>query len=271
MTNILVIDDSGLIRLKVRNMLETEGFKVFEAVNLRQVKIGSFSKETPLSKIDLILLDIYLKDESGLDLLSFLTENYPNIPVIMISVEGKREVIMKALDLGAKDYILKPFDKRILLNRINSLISSQPIRTVTKEEDRFTNNFNSFKTNLSLEINRSIRSKLPVSVLKLKLKEKVLQDKLNKVKEFLTEEIRDIDQVFTISKREFILLLPLTDRKGVQVLLERLKNRAKENIEDIEKNIDVIILTFPDPESGELEFTKKDNYRDKLLKELEVI
>jgi DNA-binding response OmpR family regulator len=270
MANILVIDDSGLIRLKLRNMLETEGFRVFEAINLRQVKIGSFSKEIPLSKIDLILLDIYLKDESGLDLLSFLTENYPNIPIIMLSAEGKREVIMKTLDLGAKDYILKPFDKKILLNRINSLISSKSIRTTTKE-DILTNNLNSFRTNLSLEINRSIRSKLPVSILKLKLKGKILQDKLNKVKEILTNEIRDVDQVFIISKREFILLLPLTDRKGVQVLLERLKNKLKENIEDIEKNVDVIILTFPDSESGKLEFAKKDNYRDKLLKELEVI
>jgi DNA-binding response OmpR family regulator len=266
MANILVIDDSGLIRLKVRNMLEAEGFKVFEAINPKQVKIGSFSEETPLSKINLILLDIYLKDGSGLDLLSFLTENYPNIPVIMLSGEAKREVIMKALDLGARDYILKPFDKRILFNKIYSLLSSQPVQM-----DKFTNNFNAFKTNLSLEINRSIRSKLPVSILKLKLKGEVEQDRINNLKEFLTEVIRDIDQVFTISSREFILLLPLTDRKGAQVLLERLKNRVKEKMGDLRKNLDFNILTFPDSQTGTLEFTKKDSYRDKLLKELKEI
>jgi DNA-binding response OmpR family regulator len=269
MGNILVIDDSGLIRLKLRYMLEEEGFKVFEAVNLKQVKASTFSKETPLSKIDLILLDIYLKEESGLDLLSFLTENYPNIPIIMLSSEAKREVIMKTLEMGAKDYILKPFDKKILLSRINSFISSKSIGITTKE-DVFINNLNSFKTNLSLEINRSIRSKLPISILKLKLKGKNLQDKLNKIKEILTNEIRDIDQVFTISEEEFIFLLPLTDKKGVQVILERLKNKLKENIKDIEKNVNVIILTFPDSKYDELEFRKKDKYLEKLLKELEV-
>lgn len=60
MAKILVIDDSGLIRLKVRNMLSEEGFDVFEATNQRQVKISSFSDRVSLNEINLILLDIYL-------------------------------------------------------------------------------------------------------------------------------------------------------------------------------------------------------------------
>lgn len=267
MGNILVIDDSGLIRLKLRNMLEEEGFKVFEAVNLNQVKASTFSKEISLSKIDLILLDIYLKEEDGLEILSFLTENYSNIPVIMISSEAKKEVVMKTLEMGAKDYILKPFDKKILLSKVNSIISSKSIG-ITRKDDLFMNNIDNFKTNLSLEINRSMRSKLPISVLKLKLKEG--QGKVNKIKEILTNEIRDIDQVFTISNGEFIFLLPITDKKGGQVLFGRLKNKLREYIEDIDKNVNVIIVTFPDSKFDELEFRKKDKYLEKLLKELEV-
>ena len=118
MTDILIVDDVGVIRLKLINILKSEGFKVHEAANARTLRQGSFSRKKSLKEIDLILLDIYLKDENGLELLKYLTKNYPYIPVIVISVETKKSVVKKAVELGAKDYISKPFDKEILILRM---------------------------------------------------------------------------------------------------------------------------------------------------------
>lgn len=73
----------------------------------------------------LVLLDWNLQnDMSGLDFLKRLsgTEIWNNIPVIMITVEGRKEKIMEAIKNGAKAYMVKPFDKVTLIDKINSLV-----------------------------------------------------------------------------------------------------------------------------------------------------
>jgi len=73
----------------------------------------------------LILLDWNLQnDMSGLDFLKRLTstEVWKNIPVIMVTVEGRKERIMEAIKNGAKAYLVKPFDKLTLIEKINSLV-----------------------------------------------------------------------------------------------------------------------------------------------------
>lgn len=71
MPNVLVVDDVGIIRLKLENILKNEGFRIYEAANARTIRESTFSQNISLKKIDLILLDIFLKDENGLKLLDF--------------------------------------------------------------------------------------------------------------------------------------------------------------------------------------------------------
>jgi len=248
MPNILVIDDSGLIRLKVRNILEEEGFNIFEADGLRPVQANSFSNNVGLNDIDLILLDIYLKDGNGLELLEFLSHRYPNIPVIMMSVEGKKEIIIKAINLGAKAYIIKPFDKSTLLSKINSLLP------IEKLEERYRSNVASLLTNVSLEINRSVRSKLPFSLLKIELSEPESEVSLNNLKEIITTNVREIDQVYLVDKHRFILLLPLTSKSGTKVLLERIQSKIK----GICKKFKSDIISFPE----DIDDAEKINFRN---------
>lgn len=272
MANILVVDDSALIRMKIRSMLEAEGLKVFEAFNQRQVIRDAFSKEVSLQDIDLVLLDLYLKDEDGLKILEFLIDHYPDIPVIMVTVEGKRDVVMQAIELGAKDYILKPFDKRSLLDRVYSFIPGQ--REVEKEklredeEERFRKEISSLKVNLSLEINRSLRSRLPVSIVKLDITEYIAENEINSLKETLTNEIRDIDRVFAVSEQSFILILPLTGNKGTKIVTDRLKKKLKESIKNVENNIKIDTLTFPNDLCDNPDFKKINTYHDEILKKL---
>ena len=280
MKNILVVDDSGLIRLKISNLLKEEGFNVFEAVNLSQAENYIISKED--YNIELVLLDIYLEEENGLNLFSFLKKQHMDIPVIVTSSESKSEVVKEALQLGAKDYILKPFDKNYLLSRVNNYIyseSKEKIGTYNQQkeaikiydrEEVYAENFSSFKTNLSLEINRSIRSKLPITLLKFIIKQDLPNNELNKTKDIVTSEIRDIDQMYIITNRKVLMLLPITDKDGGKVLVKRLKTKIEQIIENIEDSIEYSILSFPDEIDNNIDIRNKEIYVERYLKSLEM-
>ncbi|MFW5890850.1 MAG: response regulator [bacterium] len=122
LANILICDDSNLIRKQLRNTLEKEKHTVFETTSLKQIKGNTFSGDITLKDINLVFLDIYLKNDSGFQILSYLKDNQPDIPVIMISVDNKKKIIFRALIFGAVDYILKPFDEKLLIEKTNKAL-----------------------------------------------------------------------------------------------------------------------------------------------------
>jgi len=116
-TQILIVDDEPKIRLMLQRYLEQEGFIIQSVASAKQAKVvlKQFS-------IDLILLDLRLGQEDGLDLLKAVREKYGNIGVIILS--GKTELIDKivGLELGADDYVTKPFHLRELYARIKTVL-----------------------------------------------------------------------------------------------------------------------------------------------------
>ena len=115
---ILIIDDEAQIRKLLQITLQSNGYKVNEAVNGKEGLILSASHPP-----DLILLDLGLPDESGHIVLQKLREWYTG-PVIILSVQSGEEDIVKALDNGANDYLVKPFRTGELLARIRSVLRS---------------------------------------------------------------------------------------------------------------------------------------------------
>jgi two-component system KDP operon response regulator KdpE len=112
--NILVIDDEVQIRRLLEITLNLNGYKVSEAATGKEGIIRA-AMQTPA----LILLDLGLPDEDGLSVLRKLREWYQN-PVIILSVRNSEEDIIKALDIGANDYLTKPFRTGELLARIRT-------------------------------------------------------------------------------------------------------------------------------------------------------
>ncbi len=274
MANILVVDDVGVIRLKLKSILKSENFTVFEAATIQAVKNNLFSREISLKDIDLILLDIYLKSESGFVLLEYLGKNYPDIKVSMVTVEAKREMIKKAINLGAKDYIIKPFDKNKLLDKVYALLEDNAVKSKDNslEKKDFQDDMILFKRNLALEINRSLRSELPFSLLYVNFLEKINEKKLFKVKEKITGKIRDIDQLYSVSDSEYLFLLPLTDQEGSQVFTERIMPEVKGENNLKNDQIKVLTLTFPEIVLGKKEeklvFAKEAQYKKTILQSL---
>lgn len=110
---ILVVDDEPAIRKLLRVGLVSEGYTVIEAINAREAK-GLVAEEQP----DLILLDLGLPDMAGHDLLEKWRGEALELPIIILSSRADEVGIVKALEMGADDYVTKPFGMKELAARI---------------------------------------------------------------------------------------------------------------------------------------------------------
>ncbi len=113
---ILIVDDEEQIRKLLEITLQTSDFKVKMAATAREAIITAKTHNP-----DLILLDIGLPDENGQEVLKNLRQWYTK-PILILSVQSDEENIIKALDNGANDYLVKPFRTGELLARIRSSI-----------------------------------------------------------------------------------------------------------------------------------------------------
>ena len=113
---LLVVDDDASVRAMLREYLEVHGFVVGEAANGTQMR-EQMQRNLP----DAVLLDIRLPGEDGLVLARHLREHH-DVGLIMVTASGEVVDRIVGLELGADDYIAKPFDLRELLARLKSVL-----------------------------------------------------------------------------------------------------------------------------------------------------
>jgi DNA-binding NtrC family response regulator len=131
MATILLIDDEASIRRTLKEILEFEKYQVLEAPD-GYVALEIFKK----SPIDVVLLDIKMPKMDGLEVLDFLQEINPEIPVIMISGHGSIDTAVEAVKKGAFDYISKPPDLNRLLITLRNAQERHSLVTETKSLKR---------------------------------------------------------------------------------------------------------------------------------------
>jgi len=116
MNTILLIEDDETISMSITYLLNQEGFKTTPSLNITN------SKEIlKNNKFSLILLDISLPDGNGFDMCTYIKKNY-DTPVIIITAKDEETNIVQGFDLGADDYITKPFRSRELISRIKNVL-----------------------------------------------------------------------------------------------------------------------------------------------------
>lgn len=116
--HILVVDDEAAIRDMVRMALEIEGFNVSDASNAHQA-----AKLLEQEKIDLILLDWMMPGISGIDFAGRLRREGNNqVGIIMLTAKDDEADMVRGFDVGADDYVKKPFSTKELLSRINAVL-----------------------------------------------------------------------------------------------------------------------------------------------------
>jgi two-component system OmpR family response regulator len=114
--HILVVDDDREIRELLGRFLEKQGLRVSLARDARECR-----KLWPLARYDLIVLDLMMPGESGLDLARWLRAQ-SQVPIIMLTAMGEETDRIVGLELGADDYMAKPFNPRELLARIRAVL-----------------------------------------------------------------------------------------------------------------------------------------------------
>jgi two-component system KDP operon response regulator KdpE len=113
---ILVVDDEERMVRFIRLNLEHDGFQVFEAFNGKQA-LDKIRSNLP----DLVLLDVMMPDIDGFEVLGMIRESN-TVPVIMLTAKGEEEDRVRGLELGADDYITKPFSPRELVSRVRAVL-----------------------------------------------------------------------------------------------------------------------------------------------------
>jgi two-component system, OmpR family, KDP operon response regulator KdpE len=116
---ILVVDDEPPIRKLLRLGLTANGYEVLEATNGKSAL--SLLENAP----DLVILDLGLPDVQGLDLLRRIRELRDSVPIVVLSSRSDEAVKVEALDLGADDYVTKPFGLEELLARMRAALRHQ--------------------------------------------------------------------------------------------------------------------------------------------------
>jgi two-component system KDP operon response regulator KdpE len=113
---VLVVDDEPPIRKLLRTGLGTQGYQTLDAPNAKT------ALQLMADKPDLVILDLGLPDMQGLDLLREIRARWEDLPIVVLSSRGDETAKVEALDLGADDYVTKPFGMEELLARIRTAL-----------------------------------------------------------------------------------------------------------------------------------------------------
>lgn len=105
MTTILVVDDAAFMRLRLKKILSSEGYRVVEACDGREA-VALYHTERP----DAVLLDIAMPEMDGLSALRTIREADPGARVAMVTALSQQQVVLEAVRAGARDYLVKPCD-----------------------------------------------------------------------------------------------------------------------------------------------------------------
>jgi len=113
--NIIILDDMSYMRYRVKDLLEEKDIKVYEASTSFEFFNKFYEKK---DNIDLIILELGLTREDGFEVVERIREKNVDIPIVILTKVNTRDAFAKVIREGISDYILKPFDNKILLNRI---------------------------------------------------------------------------------------------------------------------------------------------------------
>lgn len=114
---ILVVDDAAFMRMMIRDILAREGYAIQEAVNGRDA-IEKYRETRP----DLVTLDITMPEVDGIEALKAIRLIDPTARVLMVSAMGQQKLIVDALEAGATDFLVKPFQPTKVLETVRKCL-----------------------------------------------------------------------------------------------------------------------------------------------------
>ena len=199
--HILVVDDDDRIRELIKEYLEENNFVVTSAKDAFDAK-----KKLELLKFDILVLDIMMPGESGLSLTKEVKKNNPT-PIILLTAKGETHNRIEGLEIGADDYLGKPFEPKELLLRIKNILNKTKTSILPEEIYVGDALINLKKSNI--KINNQIKKINPQE-------KKVLEKMLKFPGKVFSRD--DIKKIINISKE-----------RTIDVMITRLRQKIESN------------------------------------------
>ncbi len=199
--HLLVVDDDNRIRDLLKDYLNSKNFLVSTAVNAEEAK-----KKLKYFKFDLIILDVMMPGQNGYELTKEIKKKI-NTPIILLTAKGEVENRIKGLELGADDYLGKPFEPKELLLRIKNII------------------------NKSKKIDLNKEYKIGFSKINLHKMTIILENKIKKInvaeKKVLIEMLSNLGK--TYSREQIGQIAEINQERSIDVMITRLRQKLELN------------------------------------------
>lgn len=116
---ILIVDDAAFMRMMIKDILVKNGYNVVGEAENGNVAVEKYKELNP----DLVTMDITMPEKDGITALKEIREYDPNAKVIMCSAMGQQAMVIDAIQAGAKDFIVKPFQAERVLEAVSKALS----------------------------------------------------------------------------------------------------------------------------------------------------
>jgi len=197
--HILVVDDDDKIRLLIKEYLSNKGYIVSTAENAEKAKI-----KIDIFNFNLIILDVMMPGQSGYDLTKELKAS-KNIPIILLTAKGEVENRIHGLEIGADDYIGKPFDPQELLLRVKNVVK------------------------MNIDPNKLLLSKIGEAELNLNKMTIKIKDKLKRInlseKKVLMKMLSSPGKIF--SRTDIGKIASISKERSIDVMITRLRKKIE--------------------------------------------
>ena len=198
--HILIVDDDEKIRDLLRQYLKNNNFFVSTAINASDAE-----EKLKIIKFDLAIIDIMMPGKDGLQLTKEIREKI-DLPIILLTAKGEPEDRVRGLELGAEDYLPKPFEPKELLLRIKNVI-----KRIRKNKYVIT----------SIKIGKAY-----VNIKKMEIQKEKKIIKINASEKILLENmISSTGKIF--SREEISKITNLTQERSIDVLVTRLRQKIE--------------------------------------------
>ena len=201
LTHILVVDDDDRIRILLKEYLNENKFTVSTAVDSEDAK-----EKIKIFKFDMIVLDVMMPGQSGYELTEELKKIF-NTPIILLTAKGEVENRIHGLEIGADDYIGKPFDPKELLLRVKNVIK------------------------MNIDPNKLLSSKIGEAELNLNKMTIKLNEKVQKInsteKKVLLKMLASPGKIF--SRSEIGKISRISKERSIDVMITRLRKKIESN------------------------------------------
>jgi len=197
--HILVVDDDDKIRLLIKEYLSNKGYLVSTAENADKAKI-----KIDIFNFNLIILDVMMPGQSGYELTKELKAS-KNIPIILLTAKGEVENRIHGLEIGADDYIGKPFDPKELLLRVKNVIK------------------------VNIDPNQLLSSKIGEAELNLNKMTIKIKDELKRInsseKKVLMKMLSSPGKIF--SRTDIGKIASISKERSIDVMITRLRKKIE--------------------------------------------